>query len=119
METFAVTHQGLKKGENQDRFFLRKFNDRSILMAVADGMGGEAGGGLAAQMAVEAFKDFDPGRRNIKTLLFKSIQGGIPIYWRRSLKGSRVRRDGDDPEKDILNEKWMVLGLIDQGGNKI
>jgi PPM family protein phosphatase len=59
METYALTHQGLIRKENQDRYILREFEDQTILMAVADGMGGEAGGGLAAQTAVEAFKDFD------------------------------------------------------------
>jgi PPM family protein phosphatase len=59
METYAISHQGLKRKENQDRYFIREFEDRTILLAVADGMGGEAGGGLAAQIAVEAFKDFN------------------------------------------------------------
>jgi serine/threonine protein phosphatase PrpC len=59
METYVVTHQGLERRENQDRYFIREFEDRTILSAVADGMGGEANGGLAAQTAVEAFKDFD------------------------------------------------------------
>jgi PPM family protein phosphatase len=59
MKTYAISHQGLKRKENQDRYFVREFEDRTILLAVADGMGGEAGGGLAAQTAVEAFKDFN------------------------------------------------------------
>jgi len=60
METYAITRRGLKRGENQDRFWVRKFDDRSLLMAVADGMGGEAGGGQAAQIAIEAIKYFNP-----------------------------------------------------------
>ena len=60
MEMYALTHQGLKRGENQDRYFIREFEDQVLLMAVADGMGGEAGGGLAAQIAIEAVKEFTP-----------------------------------------------------------
>lgn len=59
METYALTHQGLERKENQDRFFVREFEDRAILLAVADGMGGEAGGGLAAQKAIEVIKEFN------------------------------------------------------------
>lgn len=59
METYALTNQGLERKENQDRYFVREFEDRTILLAVADGMGGEAGGGLAAQKAIEAIKEFN------------------------------------------------------------
>ena len=60
METYGITHRGLKRKENQDRFFIREWDDQTILVAVADGMGGEAGGGLAAQIAIEAVKEFTP-----------------------------------------------------------
>ncbi len=59
METYSLTNQGLERKENQDRYFVREFEDRTILLDVADGMGGEAGGGLAAQKAIEAIKEFD------------------------------------------------------------
>lgn len=66
METYAISHPGLKRKENQDRFFIREFEDRTILSAVADGMGGEARGGLAAQTAIEAFEDFDSKLANVE-----------------------------------------------------
>ena len=66
METYAMTHPGLIRKENQDRYFIREFEDQTVLLAVADGMGGEAGGGLAAQTAVEAFKDFDSNLATIE-----------------------------------------------------
>jgi PPM family protein phosphatase len=60
VKTYAVTHQGLKREENEDRVFIQEWDDRSFLMAVADGMGGEPGGGQAAQIAMEAVKQFTP-----------------------------------------------------------
>ncbi|MBI4766672.1 MAG: serine/threonine-protein phosphatase [Deltaproteobacteria bacterium] len=60
MEPFAISHPGLKREENQDRLVVREFDKQTLLMAVADGMGGEAGGGLAAQIAIEAVQDFTP-----------------------------------------------------------
>jgi PPM family protein phosphatase len=61
METYSITDRGLWRRENQDRYFLQEFEDGSVLAAVADGMGGEAAGGQAAQMAVDTFKAFTFG----------------------------------------------------------
>lgn len=58
MEAFTITDRGLRRQENQDRLILRELEDGTILAAVADGMGGEAGGGQAAQIAVDILKEF-------------------------------------------------------------
>ncbi len=92
METYAITHQGLIRKENQDRYFVREFEDQTILTAVADGMGGEAGGGLAAQTAVEAFKDFNSNLATIEasfTAVFQTADRKIREEIRKSpqLKG--------------------------------
>lgn len=87
-----MTHRGLIRKENQDRFFVREFEDQTMLMAVADGMGGEAGGGLAAQTAVEAFKDFNSNLDAIEdsfTAVFQAADRRIREEIRKSpqLKG--------------------------------
>jgi PPM family protein phosphatase len=78
METYAVTDLGLLRKENQDRFFLRELEDGTVLAAVADGMGGEAGGSQAAQIAVDVFKDFNPALPQVgsqlKTLFQKASE---------------------------------------------
>jgi PPM family protein phosphatase len=58
MKTYAVSDRGLNRKENQDRYALREFDDGAVLAAVADGMGGEAGGGQAAQIAIETLTAF-------------------------------------------------------------
>ena len=60
MESYAVTHRGLAKEDNQDCFLVREFNDGSILLAVADGLGGGVEGKKAADLAKESLNDFDP-----------------------------------------------------------
>ncbi|MFH2126707.1 MAG: protein phosphatase 2C domain-containing protein [Pseudomonadota bacterium] len=53
MRFFAQTHRGLKRPTNQDRYLVRELPDGRVLAAVADGMGGTAGGEVAASMAVD------------------------------------------------------------------
>jgi len=60
MMTHGTSHQGFKRSSNQDRFFCREMEDGSLLMAVADGMGGQAGGEVAAQTAIDVIAEFDP-----------------------------------------------------------
>lgn len=49
-EMFAYTHIGNTRKANEDRYFLRELDDHSLLVAVADGMGGEVAGDFAAEI---------------------------------------------------------------------
>jgi PPM family protein phosphatase len=58
MELAWETHQGLKRANNQDRFVAREYGREAVLLAVADGMGGEAAGDRAAQTAIDHLEHF-------------------------------------------------------------
>ena len=60
MKSFAMKHRGLVREDNQDLFFVKEFDDGSILLAVADGLGGMVRGKRAAQMAKESLDHFNP-----------------------------------------------------------
>jgi len=47
---YATTHVGLVRKANEDRYLVKKFKDGTLLIAVADGMGGHAGGDHAAEI---------------------------------------------------------------------
>jgi hypothetical protein len=49
---FAATHIGRVRKANEDRFLIKKLEDDSVLVAVADGVGGEIGGDYAAETMV-------------------------------------------------------------------
>jgi protein phosphatase len=75
MKTFAITHPGLLREDNEDRCLSVELNGDSVLLAVADGMGGEAGGGLAAQIAKDCLEDFDPHSPEPKPSLVRLMHG--------------------------------------------
>ena len=58
MEIAWETHQGLRRANNQDRYLAREYGPEAGILAVADGMGGEAAGDQAAQMAIDCLADF-------------------------------------------------------------
>lgn len=55
VEAAGLTDVGLKRGHNEDTFFIA---DRHRLFMVADGMGGHRAGEVASKMAVDAITSF-------------------------------------------------------------
>ena len=68
MKTFALTHIGLTKKDNEDRYLVKDMADGTLLLAVADGLGGETAGEHAAEITIgmlESIKYFPMGVENI------------------------------------------------------
>ncbi|MBU2630297.1 MAG: protein kinase [Proteobacteria bacterium] len=53
----AQTDIGFKRKTNQDRYAAHSFSDGAVLMALADGLGGEPGGETASGYVMECLKD--------------------------------------------------------------
>jgi protein phosphatase len=70
LKTFALTHIGLIRKRNEDRYLVRKINDGFRLLAVADGMGGEASGDYAAEIVIKKLSSvkFDPKEKKRQLL---------------------------------------------------
>ncbi len=65
IKAFALTDRGLIRPHNEDSFLLKIYGD-VIVAAVADGMGGEAHGEIASQLAVETIgKNFEKKRAKL------------------------------------------------------
>lgn len=60
MQAFGISDQGRVRRQNQDRFLVRQLPDGSVLLAVADGLGGAAAGDVAAQTVVDALTRLEP-----------------------------------------------------------
>lgn len=57
MHSFGLTDKGRYRAENQDSFEVRELGENTLAV-VCDGMGGEAAGLLASDMAISRFADF-------------------------------------------------------------
>lgn len=75
LHTAALTDIGSRKN-NQDRFIQ---NDKLKLFAVADGMGGHAGGEIAAQMAVDSLEDY-PNITSLSALIQGVKEANLNIF---------------------------------------
>ncbi len=60
MQIETITHTGLKRENNEDRYLVNALDDVRALVVIADGMGGHEAGEVAAQLAVDSFKGFIP-----------------------------------------------------------
>jgi len=52
---FGITHIGLVRKANEDWYLINNLKDKSVLIAVADGLGGEVAGDYAAEILREKF----------------------------------------------------------------
>lgn len=61
---FARTHIGLVRKSNEDRYLIKDLEDNSVLLAVADGLGGEVAGDYAAEILTGKLASIDHISRN-------------------------------------------------------
>ena len=63
-QVFGITHIGLVRKSNEDRYLIKELKDKSVLMAVADGLGGEVAGDYAAEILKGKLAGIDHISRN-------------------------------------------------------
>lgn len=69
-----ATRKGLAREENEDRFLAKKFENGAALLAVADGMGGQAAGERASQMVVSIFDGLNPDAPEMEAHLVELVR---------------------------------------------
>lgn len=138
VRSVARTHVGLVRVINEDRVF--DCPERAV-WAVADGMGGHAGGDLAAQAVVDRLRALAAGDRAIRftdmlvalgqangdirqrndalrlaagaTVVAAMIDGGTAhIAWAGDSRAYRLRTDGLD---QLTHDHSLVQELVDAG----
>ncbi len=98
----AATDTGLVRSGNEDRYFVGP-----QLVAVADGMGGHAGGETASALAVEACAQFGTddvaGPADVVAMVARANEAVL-------------RRAGDDPSLAGMGTTLTGVAVIDVGG---
>lgn len=55
MNYYGITDIGCKRENNEDNFITFKVANNAVMLIVCDGMGGEAGGNIASDLAIKGF----------------------------------------------------------------
>jgi protein phosphatase len=64
---WGTSHTGYKRSRNEDRYLIKPFqHNHAILLGVADGMGGEPGGDISAQILVDALQKYQTPSKTIE-----------------------------------------------------
>lgn len=100
MKIYGKTDVGSVRNANQDRFVCETLSDNSAIICVCDGMGGEKGGEVASEYAIETFV------HHIKTDIFDNIdQNQVSSMLRRAV--------------EYANNYVYQIGLTDEALSKM
>lgn len=94
MQVETITHQGLRRQNNEDRCLVNLLDNDCALLVIADGMGGHAGGEVAAELALESFDGYRPGSPDISAELLNQILQAQKNIVERSRAFSSLRGMG-------------------------
>lgn len=93
----ALSNTGLLRSVNEDRFLIKECENGSLLLAVADGLGGLMAGDVAAQIVVDTLVEFDCNEENplhaLDKLVLKAngqVMAAAKEQWAAKEMGSTV-----------------------------
>ena len=72
-DTFALTHRGLVRAVNEDRYYLKRLGADAMLLAMMDGMGGGPAGSAAAETMREALREYPSGAPDPEKALYDLV----------------------------------------------
>ena len=75
----AHTHAGIAMDANEDRYLVKPLADGAVLMALADGMGGDVSGDYAAEIACGKFAGIDRISKGQEESELKELIGSIDL----------------------------------------
>lgn len=142
METYGLSHTGLVRAHNEDRFLIKNLSESTALVAIADGMGGHCGGEIAAQIVIDTLQESDlttpHDARHVSRLIAKANEtihnkaernpallgmgttatvaliDHALVHWAH-VGDSRLYCFGDGRLKQVTTDQNMAQQLIDRG----
>ena len=110
MKTAAVTHVGLVKEQNQDRFLIKEFSGDSVLIAVADGAGGTPAGQEASGVVIERINDFQPDSPTPEASLVRLMQEADQKIFGIVEKEPDLKGIGQYIDRCLCKRRSRILG---------
>lgn len=113
MKIYSVTRQGKKRPNNEDHFLFRQYNNDTVLLAIADGMGGHAAGEVASEIAIDVIKDLDPNVEAMELHLAKLLRKASLRVQKRAFEDASLEGMGTTLSVVLVrNEKayWIHVG---------
>lgn len=108
-----MTRKGTKKGPNEDRTLIKRYDNGAFLIAVADGIGGEPAGDLAAQIVVESLESFNQDSDAPLEDLIRSIRAAGRLILKEVDRNQRLEGMGTTTTAVFNRENlshWIHVG---------
>jgi protein phosphatase len=115
--THAVTNIGHKRSRNEDRYLVREMGADSILLAVADGMGGEAKGDVAAQTVIDALTELASTGDVSESILQEAVSTANDALLRMVAREPEL--EGMGTTATIVLVKGMMAHFIHVGDSRL
>lgn len=109
----AFTHIGNVRTRNEDRYLIQELDEDSWLLAVADGLGGETDGDVAAELAISALKEIRNAGADGREQLILAVSKANRAIMRRVLENMDLVGMGTTVTAVLINKKealWVHVG---------
>ncbi len=107
MKASALTHIGLKRKKNEDRYLIKKISDELLLLAVADGLGGEAAGYMAAEIIINQISAIDDFPGDFERLLATVVEQTDNRIYQKAKTDPSLRGMGSTFTCVIINNDYV------------
>lgn len=113
MKTMGLTHPGLKRENNEDRYLIHEMEDGFVLLAVADGMGGEVAGEYAAEITIKELAGMKHGSKKKERDLVLRVKRADQALRRNADSNPAMEGMGTTVTCVLVNEElayWAHVG---------
>lgn len=111
---FGITHIGLFRKSNEDRYLIKKLKDESVLIAVADGLGGDVAGDYAAEIIREKLVDLNNiSRKNEQLELYQLARAIDRTIYTKGQENKGLENMGSTLVGVLLRDRiayWVHVG---------
>jgi protein phosphatase len=94
MNIHCVTRQGKERPNNEDQLLFKQYSNDTVLLAIADGIGGHAAGEVASKIAIDIIKELDPNVEDMELHLVELLQKASLRIQKRAFEDSSLEDMG-------------------------